>query len=108
MTTSITKVLPGFHRHIKEWWVKVVERGHDINAPGSGTSGRERRERPDRAGADRKTHAGNTVRTDKIYLAEDKQVYGELVPAICAAGDMRISRPEIMHGSACNKDLQAD
>ncbi|KAF8454054.1 hypothetical protein BDZ91DRAFT_807668 [Kalaharituber pfeilii] len=45
----------------------------------------------------------NTLKTDSIFIASDKLKYGDFVPAICGPGDIRISRPEIIHGSASNK-----
>ena len=34
--------------------------------------------------------------------------YGRLVPAVCGAGDIRVSRPEILHGSTANKEGLAE
>ncbi|KAF8472149.1 hypothetical protein BDZ91DRAFT_717333 [Kalaharituber pfeilii] len=102
--TNCTMVLPGFHRHIVEWWGKVKSRGHDINPPSAGKSGKAEFGNIKR----NQEHDGNMHRTDRIYLPEDKEAYGELVPAICGPGDIRISKPEILHGSSSNSQGRAE
>ncbi len=68
-----TMLVPGFHRWIAEWWARVVER-------------RENRD-------------GYTTNAKNIYTAQDQQDFGRLVPVPCKRGTIRISRPEILHGS---------
>jgi len=40
----------------------------------------------------------------QILRLADAKEYGELIPAVCGAGDIWDSRPEILHGSAANKE----
>jgi hypothetical protein len=105
--TNCTVVIPGFHKKIDEWWAKVVERNHDICAPGSGKGGRERLKKFLETG-ERPRHEGNCMRVDKIYRPEDRRDFGDWVPAICPPGGLRISRPEILHGSASLPNGRAD
>jgi hypothetical protein len=90
---NCTMVIPGFHKRILEWWGGVVAKGEDEMA------GKFRRA---------VDHDGNTLKTDEIYTPADAKKYGKLVPAVCGPGDIRISRPEILHGSTANKDGVAE
>lgn len=85
--TNCTMVVPGFHRHIKSWWQEVLER--------------------DNARRDLANHSGNCLKTNDVFTAEDKEKYGDFVPAVCGPGDIRISRAEIIHGSAADKEGKA-
>ena len=49
-------------------------------------------------------HNGNCLKINDLYRVEDKEKYGDFVPAVCGPGDIRISRPEITHGSTSGKD----
>lgn len=44
-------------------------------------------------------HDEDTLKTNDIYTPANVKKYGKLVPAVCGLGDIRISRPEILHGS---------
>ena len=84
-------VVPGFHKVINTWWEEVLQREKDnLNA--------------------RKVsnHNGNCLKTNDIFTASDKKVYSDFIPAICGPGDIRISRAEIIYGSASNKQGRAD
>ena len=73
-----TVIVPGFHRHIAEWWGKVCERGQETDG-----------------------HVHNVRDT---YTKEDQRQFGnwERIPIL--HGDARITRPEIIHGSTDNED----
>jgi len=90
---NCTMVVPGFHKKILKWWRGVVAKGE------AESSGKFRRAI---------NHDGNTLKTDEIYTPADAKKYGKLVPAVCRPGDIRISRPEILHGSTANKEGVAE
>ena len=79
--------MPGFHRKLRQWWTDVLirEDSGDI----------------DRAASD---HNGNCLKTNDLYRVEDKEKYGNFVPAVCGPSDIRVSRPEIIHGSTSGTD----
>ncbi|KAH0547757.1 hypothetical protein FGG08_000014 [Glutinoglossum americanum] len=68
-----TLLVFGFHRHIHEWWARVKQRGQDSS--------------------------GYTTNAKKTYLPVDQQDFGRLVPVPCKRGAVRITMPEILHGS---------
>ena len=68
-----TIVVPGFHRHIGEWWSKVEERGKSRN--------------------------GLVQSVEDLYLKEDEEMYGSFVPVVCKRGDIRMSLSSLIHGS---------
>lgn len=68
-----TILVPGFHRHIREWWARVEARG---------------------IAAD-----GLTTNVSQKYTKEDQESFGSFVPVPCKRGGVRISRPELIHGS---------
>lgn len=86
---NCTMVVPGFHNVIKDWWRDVEARGQGLTKSG-------------------KPHKGNCTKTNEIYSKADEQKYGKLVPCVCGPGDIRVSRPEILHGSTANKDGYAE
>lgn len=65
--------VPGFHRHMSEWWGKVELRG--------------------------KSKSGPVHKVDDIYLKEDEDRYREFVPVVCRRGDVRLTLGQILHGS---------
>ncbi len=85
-TDGCTLLVPGFHRHIDAWWERVrkrkAEKGED---PPTG----------------RTTNLGSG-----LYAAEDKEDFGRFVPVPCTRGSIRISRPEIVHGSTAVSTLR--
>ena len=83
-------MVPGIHRKLRQWWTDVLIRVDSgvIN----------------RAASD---HNGNCLTTNDLYRVEDKEKYGNFVPAVCGPGDIRVSRPEIIHGSASGKDRKS-
>ncbi|KAI9780352.1 MAG: hypothetical protein M1839_006775 [Geoglossum umbratile] len=70
---NCTLVVPGFHRHIHEWWERVKQRKQDTSS--------------------------YTTNALKSYLSADQKDFGKLVPVPCKRGAVRISKPEILHGS---------
>jgi len=68
-----TIVVPGFHRHIGEWWGKVEGRGKSRN--------------------------GLVQSVEDLYLKEDEEIYGSFVPVVCKRGDIRMTLASIIHGS---------
>ena len=71
-----TTIIPGFHHRIQEWWARVVQR----------------QEVPD----------GRITGMAKIWHPEDAQDFGAFVPVPAQRGTVRITRPEIPHGSTAN------
>lgn len=90
---NCTMVVLGFHKKILEWWGDIIAKGE------AESSGKFKRAI---------NHNGNTLKTDDIYTPADAKKYGRLVPAVCGPGDIRISRPEVLHGSTANKDGVAE
>ena len=82
-------IVPGFHRHIHDWWSAVCLRAE------KGGEGVKR--------ANIARHSTNCLKTNDLFLPEDKKKYGDFVPAICDPGDIRVSRSEILHASLGNK-----
>jgi hypothetical protein len=70
---NCTLLVLGFQHVIHEWWGRVTARG--------------------------KATSGHTTNAKNIYLPEDRQSFGPLVPVPCKRGAIRITRPDIMHGS---------
>ena len=68
-----TLLVLGFHRRIHEWWARVKQRGQDSS--------------------------GYTTNALKTYLPADEKDFGELDPVPCRRGAVRITMPEILHGS---------
>lgn len=68
-----TELVLGFHHHIAEWWGKVVARGAAT--------------------------AGYVHGMEKLWTAEDTEEYGDFEPVPCGRGDVRVTMPEIPHGS---------
>ncbi|KAI9770494.1 MAG: hypothetical protein M1839_003175 [Geoglossum umbratile] len=68
-----TIVVPGFHHHIHEWHKRLIDRGEDT--------------------------AGFTTNCSAAYRAQDRRDWGEPVPMPCPALGLRLTRPEIIHGS---------
>ena len=69
-------LVQGFHPHVATWWGRVVAR-----------------EQPDRA------HGGFIYDVEELYTAEDVATFGDFEPVPCLRGQVRITRPEIVHGS---------
>ena len=68
-----TIVVRGFHRNIREWWSRVEARGMAAN--------------------------GLTTCVSKIYTADDEVAFRRFTPTPCPRGGIRITRPDIPHGS---------
>ncbi|KAI9777789.1 MAG: hypothetical protein M1839_008584 [Geoglossum umbratile] len=68
-----TIVVPGFHHQIHEWHKRLIDRGEDT--------------------------AGFTTNCSAAYRAQDRRDWGEPVPMPCPALGLRLTRPEIIHGS---------
>jgi len=93
---NCTVVIPGFEKHIEEWWKRVVAWSHNWHPPHANRN---------KATNTAKTeHRGNTTKCDTIYLKEDRKDFGDFAPCLCALGDIVISKPTIPHGSAAGKD----
>lgn len=68
-----TMLVPGFHKHIREWWAR-----HPDGRKGGETT---------------------NIIPGKTYTKEDEWDFGPFVPYPCKAGDLRLTRPDIPHGS---------
>ena len=75
-----TIIVPKFHKHIKEWWSKVVAREKATN--------------------------GFQHSVESIYEDQDKQKYGIFKEVVCKKGDVRMTMASIIHGStkSCDHD----
>ncbi|KAI9769555.1 MAG: hypothetical protein M1840_004033 [Geoglossum simile] len=69
-----TIVVLGFHHHIHDCHKRLIDRGEDT--------------------------AGFTTNCSAAYRAQDRRDWGEPVPIPCPALGLRLTRPEIIHGSA--------
>ena len=72
---NCTEIIPGFHHHLKQWWDGVVEEKRDTNGD---------------------VHSF----TSKVWSVKDEETYGSFQPAPCLRGGVRLTRPEILHGSS--------
>jgi len=77
--TDCTEIVPGFHHHAIAWYNRLVNH----------------RTKP----------TGTTTNAVKLYLPEDEQSFGSFQPQVCGPGDVRITRPEIIHGSTPNATI---
>lgn len=68
-----TVLIPGFHRHIQEWWSRHPD------APRGGET--------------------TNIIPGKTYTKQDEWDFGPFIPYPCRAGDLRLTRPDIPHGS---------
>ena len=68
-----TIIVPEFHKHIKEWWSKVVSRKKATN--------------------------GYQHSVEHIYEKEDKKRYGDFIEVKGKRGDVRMTMASIIHGS---------
>jgi len=75
-----TVVVPGFWRHTLEW--------HTLRS--------ERHARP----------AGTTTDASKSYTPQDEERFGKPIPCPCPAGGIRLTRPNIIHGSTKKTERQ--
>ncbi len=70
---NCTLLVLGFHRRIHEWWARVKQRGKDTS--------------------------GYTTNAKNTYPDADQKDFGKLDPVPCKRGAVRITMPEILHGS---------
>jgi hypothetical protein len=75
---ACTLVVPGFHKHIREWHQRRVHRGDDS--------------------------AGATTNCNTQGRRQDRAEWGHPVPRPCPAYGLRLTRPEIIHGSTRTSD----
>ena len=76
---NCTTLVLGFHMRAHEWYADLLARGEgDVT--------------------------GETADCKNLYSPADKQKYGELVPIPCRRGDVRITLPEIIHGTTPRAD----
>ncbi|MCJ1467746.1 hypothetical protein MMC07_006371, partial [Pseudocyphellaria aurata] len=78
--TGCTELIPGFHQHIKTWWQQV----HGIEEQ------------------DELSVGGLIQDVGKMWTREHSRRFGEFVPFPCKAGGVRITRPDILHGSTAS------
>jgi hypothetical protein len=71
--TDCTQIVPGFHLKVKDWHQSLENRN---SLP-----------------------TGVTTNATKLYSPEDEATWGSLVSQVCNPGDVRITRPEVIHGS---------
>ena len=79
-STDCTEIVPGFHKHAAKWNERLEKRGTQPT--------------------------GTTTNAVKLYLPEDEKSFGSFVPQICKPGDVRITQPEIIHGSTPNATIK--
>ena len=76
---NCTTLVLGFQKHAHEWYADLLARGEgDVT--------------------------GETTDCKTLYSPADKRKYGELVPIPCKRGDVRITLPEIIHGTTPRAD----
>jgi len=78
-STDCTEIVPGFHKYATQWYERLIKRGTEPT--------------------------GTTTNAVKLYLPEDEKSFGSFVPQVCKPGDVRITRPEIIHGSTPNATI---
>ena len=76
-----TLVVPKFHRRrVHKWYAGIVKRGQN--------------------------KSGTTTDASKRYLSQDREKFGKPIPAPCPAGGVRLTRPDIIHGSTSKMPRQ--
>jgi Phytanoyl-CoA dioxygenase (PhyH) len=75
-----TIIVPGFHKHVREWWEGVVKGGGNKDGLVHGVG--------------------------HIYRREEEERFGRFVSVVCRRGDVRMTLPEILHGSTGCKRLR--
>ncbi|KAL8684820.1 MAG: hypothetical protein Q9218_008121, partial [Villophora microphyllina] len=70
---NCTELVPGFHRHLKTWWEALGSREPVPDGLVHDVAGR--------------------------FSKEDAERFGSFVPLPCKRGTVRVTRPEIIHGS---------
>ena len=78
--TNCTVIVPGFHRHATEWHHRLIQRQREPT--------------------------GTTTNAQKLYLPEDENTFGHFVPQVCGPGDVRVTLPEVIHGSTPEATIQ--
>jgi hypothetical protein len=76
--TGCTVIIPGMHKRLGEWWRDVISRSDCESV--RGTTGRVHNVQP-------------------LWHAGDAAKYGHWTPVPCSRGDVRITKPELVHGS---------
>lgn len=76
--TGCTVIIPGMHKRLGEWWKDVLSRSGGEKV--QGTSGRVHNVQP-------------------LWHSSDAAKYGDWTPVPCSRGDVRITKPELIHGS---------
>jgi len=76
---NCTTLVPGFHKHARQWYA-------DLQARKEGNV------------------TGFTTNCKSLYSPVDRAKYGDLVPVPCKKGDIRITLPEIIHGTTPRAD----
>jgi hypothetical protein len=72
-SSGCTLVVKGLHRHLREWHKQLLQRGWKAK--------------------------GSTTNCKNIYTAEDQTTWGEPVPMPCPAWGIRLTLPQLIHGS---------
>ncbi|KAI9853271.1 MAG: hypothetical protein M1824_001468 [Vezdaea acicularis] len=75
-----TMLIPEFHKHIAEWWGEVTRRKQAIG--------------------EQLPNGETTNIPSEMYTPEDKKRFGAFVPCPSQRGGIRITRPDIAHGSS--------
>jgi hypothetical protein len=78
---NCTVLVPGFQERIREWW-------NDLSARKMGDA------------------TGSTTDLKDLYTRADRKKYGEFQPVPCMRGDIRITLPQILHGSSAKSDCR--
>ncbi|KAI9857951.1 MAG: hypothetical protein M1813_007920 [Trichoglossum hirsutum] len=73
---NCTTVVLGFHRSIREWADRLLERG-DLQ----------------------ETFTGHSTNCSQIYRVQDQKDYSDHTSTLCPALGLRITRPDIIHSS---------
>src|SRR5579859_116168 len=68
-----TIIVPRFHRHMGEWWKEVISQGEDKD--------------------------GVVHSVGYTYKKVDEERFGRFKPVVCKRGDIRLTLPQIIHGS---------
>ena len=85
--SGCTEIVPGFHKHLEDWWTRAHERLPE--------------------GTQNKGTGGWVHDVSKLWSSEDGTRYGDFIPVPCQRGDVRVTKPEIVHGSTATTDSNA-
>ncbi|KAI4137511.1 MAG: hypothetical protein L6R39_007243 [Caloplaca ligustica] len=83
--TGCTEIVPGMHRRLRDWWADVEARS---------AQGQKVRD------------SGRVHNVTSLWHPSDVAKYGKWTSVPCRRGDVRVTRPELIHGSTATSAIR--